>query len=853
MKTKQLKDDLFWVGNQDPDLRIFDILMVTEFGTSYNSYVLKGSEKNVVFEASKAKFAEEYLEKLTEIIPLEEIDYIVVSHAEPDHTGTIERMLELNPGIKLVGTSAGINFMKEICNRDFGSVIVKEGDKLSLGNKTLRFIMAPNLHWPDTMFTYMEEDGILITCDAFGAHYALEGVTEDAIPDQENYQSALKYYFDGIISPFKAFALNALKKIEGLQINMILTGHGPVLTENPMAVIGQYREWAAEKNPNTKKTVIIPYVSAYGYTETLAKKIAEGIQAYADIDVRLYDMVYADKVKVLDELYWADGILFGTPTMVGEALKPIWDLATSVFNKTHGKKIASAFGSYGWSGEGVPNIMDRLGQLGMKLYGKGLRIRFKPNEAQLQEAFEFGYGFGASVDAGKIMENVKPDASKAVKKWRCLVCGHIHEGELPPDSCPVCGVGPDQFEEISVADIGFHSETAERIIIIGNGGAGTTAAEEVRKRNSVCSIEIISSENLIGYNRPMLTKGILSDVDPVNFYIKPEEWYQKNNIKLTLGTTVSEIRKDSKELALSSGEVRAYDKLILATGANAFIPPIKGVEQEGVFAIRTLEGVKRLQQFLKQTKKAAVIGGGILGLEAAWELKKAGKEVTVIELSPNIMNRQLDERGSELLRAATEKSGIRVITNTGIEEIAGDGKTTGVKLVDGTMVSADLVICSTGVRQNIGLAKEIGIETGRSIKVNEKMETSEKGIYACGDCAEYNGVNYAIWGQAVEMGKAAGINAAGDEYQYEAFIPSNAFSGMGTSLFAVGDNGKDPEKVYKTFELYDGAKNTYEKLYFVNNRFCGGILIGDVSKSARLLDAYKKQDPITDFLLDTKN
>ena len=123
-----------------------------------------------------------------------------------------------------------------------------------------------------------------------------------------------------------------------------------------------------------------------------------------------------------------------------------------------------------------------------------------------------------------------------------------------------------------------------------------------------------------------------------------------------------------------------------------------------------------------------------------------------------------------------------------------------------------------------------------------------KDIYACGDCAEFNGVNFAIWGQAIEMGKAAGINAVGDEYKYEAFIPSNAFNGMGTSLFAIGDNGKDPNKVYKTFEVYDAAKNTYEKLYFVNNRFCGGTLMGDVSKVAKLLEGYKNQDPITKFL-----
>ncbi len=848
MKTKQLTNDLYWVGTQDPDLRVFDILLDTEFGTSYNSYVLKGSDKKVVFETSKAKFSEEYLDKLSEITPIDEIDYIILSHTEPDHSGTIEMLLELNPKIKLVGTSAAINFMKEICNKDFTSIVVKEGDVLSLGNKTLKFIMAPNLHWPDTMFTYVEEDGILVTCDAFGSHYSLEGVTNDTIPNQADYQGTLKYYYDGIVAPFKSFVLDAIKKVEGLKITMILTGHGPVLTDNPMAIVEQYREWSTEKNPNTKKTVIIPYVSAYGYTEMLAKKIAEGIQAFADFDVRLYDMVTADQEMVLDELYWADGILFGTPTIVGEALKPIWDLTTSIFAKTHGWKIASAFGSYGWSGEGVPHIMERLKQLGMKLYGEGLRVRFKPSAAQLQEAFEFGYGFGASVDAGKILENVKPRAANAVRNWKCLVCGHIAEGEAPPEFCPVCGVGPDQFVEIIVGDTGFHSDKAERFIIIGNGAAGTTACEEIRKRNKICSIEIISGEGVIGYNRPMLTKGILSEVDPINFFIKPSEWYQENNIKLTLGVTVKEIRKDTKELVLTNGEERKYDKLILAMGAEAFIPPIKGAEQEGVYAIRSLKGVKELQEFLKQVAKAVVIGGGILGLEAAWELKRAGKDVTIIELSPSIMNKQLDEKGSELLRAATEKSGIRVITNTGIEEITGNGKVTGVKLVDGTNVNGELVILSTGVRQNIQLAVSIGIETGRSIKVNERMETSVKDIYACGDCAEYDGVNYAIWGQAVEMGKAAGINAVGDEYKYEAFIPSNAFVGMGTSLFAVGDNGKDPEKIYKTFEVCDAAKNTYEKLYFVNNRFCGGILMGDVTKSGKLMEGYKKQDPITKFL-----
>ncbi|HML38244.1 MAG TPA: FAD-dependent oxidoreductase [Bacillota bacterium] len=444
-------------------------------------------------------------------------------------------------------------------------------------------------------------------------------------------------------------------------------------------------------------------------------------------------------------------------------------------------------------------------------------------------------------------KQLDPAVPKTVKKWKCLVCGYEAEGPEPPESCPVCGVGPDQFEEIASAETEFVSEKAERFIIIGNGAAGTTACEEIRKRNRNCSIEIISTEDVVGYNRPMLTKGILSEVAPGDFYIKPEEWYRENNIKLTLGVTVREIRKDSGEIVLDNGETRKYDKLILATGAEAFIPPIKGADQQGVTAIRSLESVKKLKELLKQVNKAVVIGGGILGLEAAWELKQAGKEVTVIEQSPNIMGKQLDEKGSALLKAATEKSGIQVITGKAIEEITGDGKATGVKLADGTFADGELIILSTGVRQNIGLAADAGLATGRSIKVNDRMETTAENIYACGDCAEYNGVNYAIWGQAVEMGKAAGINAVGDEYKYEAFIPSNAFTGMGTALFAVGDNGKDPEKNYEDIEVYDSVKNTYEKLYFVDDKFCGGILLGDVSKSARLLEAYKNQSPMAEF------
>lgn len=839
--TKQLTNDLYWVGNLDPNLRVFDIIMFTEFGTTYNSYVLKGSEKTALFETSKAKCFDEYLKKVTEITPLEKIDYIIVDHTEPDHVGSIEMLLDLNPKMKVVGSAAAINFLKEICNKDFTSVIVKDGDKLSLGNKTLRFITAPNLHWPDTIYTYVEEDGILVTCDSFGSHYSCDGITNDKIESQENYMKALRYYFDMIMGPFKPCVLEAIEKIKYFPINIICPGHGPVLMEEPRKIVEIYKEWATEVDPNKKKTVVIPYVSAYGYTGILADKIAQGIKAAGDIDIKMYDLVTDDNEKALADLYWADGILFGTPTIVGEALKPIWDMTTSIFAKTHSGKIASAFGSYGWSGEGVPNIIQRLKQLKMKVYGEGLRVKFKPNEAQLQDAFEFGYGFGMSVIAGKIVENAKPNAGN--KMWKCLVCGEIVSGEEAPSACPVCGVGPEQFIEVEVSQITYRSDKAETYIIIGNGAAGTAACEEIRKRNASCKIEIISDENVIGYNRPMLTKGILSEIEGLNFYIKPLEWYSENKVKVTLSSKVTKIDDQKKQITLTNGETRAYDKLILATGANAFVPPIKGADKEGVYSIRSLADIKVIQNKLETTDQVVVIGGGVLGLEAAWEFKKAGKEVTVIEQSQGLMVRQLDDKASVLLREAAEKSGIKVQAGVGIEEIAGTDKVTGVKLVDGTVSPGQMVILSTGVRQNIELAKEIGAETDRSIVVNAKMETSVSHIYACGDCAQFEGTNFAIWSQAIEMGKVAGINAVGDEAVYKTITPSNAYHGMGTSLFSVGDNGKNPDKKYKSFEIYDAAKRTYEKYYFVNNRFCGGILIGDISKSVKLLESYENQDP----------
>ena len=190
METLQLKDNFYWTGILDHDLRVFDIIMYTEFGTTYNSYVLKTGGKTVLLETAKAKFFPEYLEKLKTVADPHKIDYLIVNHTEPDHSGSVEMLLEWNPSMKIVATGCAINFLKNIVNRDFYSIPVKDNETMKIGDKTFRFLVVPNLHWPDTMYTYIEEDKTLVTCDSFGSHYAFDGILSSKVEDEEGYMRA---------------------------------------------------------------------------------------------------------------------------------------------------------------------------------------------------------------------------------------------------------------------------------------------------------------------------------------------------------------------------------------------------------------------------------------------------------------------------------------------------------------------------------------------------------------------------------------------------------------------------------------------------------------------------------------
>jgi len=844
MKALEVKKDIYWVGALDPNLRIFDIIMYTPFGTTYNSYVVKGSDKTAVFETVKEKFFDEYLERLKSLqIKVEDIDYIVVDHTEPDHAGSVGKLLDIAKNAKVVGSPAAIEFLKGIINKDFEYITVGDGDKISLGNKTLSFISAPFLHWPDSIYTYVEEDKLLITCDSFGSHYSSQAMFNDLNANEANYREALKYYFDAIMGPFKPYVLQAIDKIKDLQIDVICPGHGPILRDDPWNIVNQYKEWSLPEKATEVPEVTICYVSAYGYTESIAKKIEEGINAKSKYKVNMYDVIHHEMNDILDSIGKSEGIIFGSPTINGDALKPIWDILINLNPIVHGGKVASAFGSYGWSGEGVPNIVDRLKQINLDLY-PSMAFNFKPSEEDLNFAYKFGESFAQKI-AENIISRNSPTKPSSGKRWKCVVCGEEFDGARPPEICPACGATADQFIEVSVEVITFNSETKEKFLIIGNGASGYYAADAIRKRNKLCEIEMISNESQLTYYRPSISDGLSEELKDDEFFLSPKEWYTENKITLNLGVQVESLNPDKKEVLLEGGKALNYDKLIIANGSQNRMIPTEGIDKEGVFTLRNLKDLENIKNKMKTIKSAVIVGGGLLGLEAAHEIRKAGIKVSVVEFSNALLGKQLDNEGSLILKTAVESQGIEVILGDAVTVINGEKSVTSVTLKSGKTFDAQLVLFSTGIAPNKSIADKTNISTNRGILVNDYMETNIKDIYACGDIAEFGGIVYGNWPAAVDMGKIAGVNAVGDNKAYVHALGVVSFNAMGVGILSVGQISGDN---LKSISINDGETKIYKKLFFNKNALVGGIIIGDNKSSANLITGIEDATPLEDIL-----
>ncbi len=396
-RTIELGCDVTWIGVLDYDIRTFDIVMHTEFGTTYNSYFIN-AEKKAVVEIAKEKFSETWLRKLRSVTDPSEIQYIILDHTEPDHSGSLGLLLDLAPSATVVGSGNAIRYLGDIVNRPFRSLVVKDGDVLDLGNRKLRFIAAPNLHWPDSIYSYLEEDKILFTCDSFGAHYCDYGMYSDLTPE---YISTYRYYFDVILKPFSRFMVKALEKIKPLEINLICPGHGPVHRDNLSEVIRLTEEYAGEYlssiSAKPVKKVLIAYVSAYGYTAEAAGFIASGIRESGDLEVEVADIETMPASELDARLTLADAILAGSPTINQNTLLPVYTLFALINPLRDKGKPAGAFGSYGWSGEATTIILNVMKSLKLDVFDDPGSFKFRPGGSKEEMLKEYGRKFGRKV------------------------------------------------------------------------------------------------------------------------------------------------------------------------------------------------------------------------------------------------------------------------------------------------------------------------------------------------------------------------------------------------------------------------------------------------------------------------
>lgn len=380
----ELGRGLYWIGVKDPTLQVFDDLFPTQFGTTYNSYLVKGDTFCAVIDTVKRKRFDEFLEKLRSVQDPAEVDFIVVNHSEPDHSGSLALLLKHCPKAKVISSQAARTFLGNQIHDPFESQVVKDGDSIDLGGRTLKFLAAPFLHWPDTMFTLVEEEGILFSCDAFGAHYSGDSIFADEVPD---FSGEARFYFDCIMRPFKDRILQAVAKVEHLPLTLVGPSHGPIYRKDVKAPIADYKKWAAPK-PGGKKIVVF-YISPHGNTETMAEAVVRGA-SLPGVHVTQCHINHASVSDIRDLMEECDALIFGTPTINRDVPKPMWEVLAYLSTVSLKGTIGGVFGSYGWSGEACKMVEERLKGLGFKLPAPFVRAPFLPKPEVIAECEALG-------------------------------------------------------------------------------------------------------------------------------------------------------------------------------------------------------------------------------------------------------------------------------------------------------------------------------------------------------------------------------------------------------------------------------------------------------------------------------
>ncbi|MDD2446189.1 MAG: anaerobic nitric oxide reductase flavorubredoxin [Tissierellia bacterium] len=392
----KLTDKVKWVGKIDWELESFHGQEYsTHKGSSYNSYLVR-DEKTVLIDTVWGPYAKEFVENLKKEIDLNEIDYIIAQHSEPDHSGALPLLMKEIPNTPIYCTPNGVKVIKGHYHEDWNFVEVKTGDTLDIGESTLTFVEARMLHWPDSMMTYMSGDNMLFSNDAFGQHYASQHMYNDLVDQAELQQECIKYYAN-ILTPFSPLVTNKIKEVLSLNLplNMIATSHGIIWRDNPAQIIEQYLKWADNYQENQ---ITIVYDTMWNCTRHMAEAMVEGIKSVdKDVTVKMYNAGKTDKNDIITELFKSKAILFGSSTVNKSIMHGTSGILSMIKGIGFKKKKAAAFGSYGWSGESVGLLEEELKAAKMEIVQEGIKVLWDPDEEAKKQCVEFGKSFAEKV------------------------------------------------------------------------------------------------------------------------------------------------------------------------------------------------------------------------------------------------------------------------------------------------------------------------------------------------------------------------------------------------------------------------------------------------------------------------
>jgi len=389
MMAFKIKENILWVGKVDWELRKFHgEEYSTHRGSSYNSYLVR-DKKTALIDTVWAPFKAEFVENLKKEIPLEKIDFIIANHAETDHSGALPELMSHIPHTPIYCTANGLKSFKGHYHQDWNFQVIKTGDKLNLGSKDLIFIEAQMLHWPDSMMCYLTGDNILFSNDAFGQHLASQLMYNDLVDQAELFQEAIKYYAN-ILTPFSALVDKKIKEVVAMNVpvDMICPSHGVIWRKDPLQIVNQYVQWA---NAYAENQITIAYDTMWDGTRQMAEAIAKGItEADQTVDVKLFNVARADMNDVITEIFKSKAILVGSPTINKGILSAVAGILEDIKGLRFRNKKAAAFGCYGWSGESVKIISERLKEAGFQLLNDGIRATWNPDTESMNNCIRFG-------------------------------------------------------------------------------------------------------------------------------------------------------------------------------------------------------------------------------------------------------------------------------------------------------------------------------------------------------------------------------------------------------------------------------------------------------------------------------